>query len=156
MSGFIGRALLGLALLNVAVGDVYAQARPAPAQLTPLVASDATPGGEVRAALRVLLPEGLHANANKPRDPLLQAMQLTATPPAGIGLEEIVWPKAIELAQAGEKTQETLELVKVEKLDAKALAEVRANALKLEKSAYKNSKKVYAKTSPLEPVFPKA
>jgi cytochrome c biogenesis protein CcdA/thiol-disulfide isomerase/thioredoxin len=101
MSGFIGRVLLGLALLNVAVGNVYAQARPAPAQLTPVVASDATPGGEVRAALRVLLPEGLHANANKPRDPLLQAMQLTATPPAGIGLEEIVWPKAIELAQAG-------------------------------------------------------
>ena len=101
MSGFIGRALLGLALLNVAVGDIYAQARPAPAQLTPLVASDATPGGEVRAALRVLLPEGLHANANKPRDPLLQAMQLTATPPAGISLDEIVWPKAIELAQAG-------------------------------------------------------
>lgn len=101
MSGFIGRSLLGVALLSIAVANLLAQARPAPAQLTPIVASDAIPGGEVRAALRVLLPEGLHANANKPRDPLLQAMQLTATPPAGISLEEIVWPKAIELAQAG-------------------------------------------------------
>jgi hypothetical protein len=50
----------------------------------------------------------------------------------------------------GEKTQETLELVKIEKLDANALAEVRAEALKLEKSAYKNSKNVYANTPPAE------
>lgn len=51
----------------------------------------------------------------------------------------------------GEKTKETLELTKVEQLSAAALAEVRAEALKLEKSAYSTSKDVYAKTSPLEP-----
>jgi hypothetical protein len=50
----------------------------------------------------------------------------------------------------GEKTKETLELVKIEKLGAKALAEVRAEALKLEKSAYKNSKNVYANTAAAE------
>jgi hypothetical protein len=53
---------------------------------------------------------------------------------------------------AGEKTKETLELTKIEQLDAKLMAEVRAAALKLEKSAYKNSKNVYAKTPPLEPM----
>ncbi|NUO83650.1 hypothetical protein HUU05_26545 [candidate division KSB1 bacterium] len=52
---------------------------------------------------------------------------------------------------AGEKTKETLELVKLEQLDSKARAEVRAAALKMEKSAYKNSKKVYALTPPAEP-----
>lgn len=52
---------------------------------------------------------------------------------------------------AGEKTKETLELTKVEQLSAAALAEVRAEALKLEKSAYSTSKNVYAKTAPLEP-----
>lgn len=45
-----------------------------------------------------------------------------------------------------EKSQEVLELVKVEQLDPKGLAEVREGALKLEKSAFANSKNVYAQT----------
>jgi len=48
----------------------------------------------------------------------------------------------------GEKTKETLELVKVEPLGPEALAEVRAKALELEKSAYKRSRNVYARTPP--------
>jgi len=55
---------------------------------------------------------------------------------------------------AGEKTKETLELTKVEQLNAKALAEVRAAALKLEKHAYEVSKNVYAQTPPLEQIPP--
>jgi hypothetical protein len=51
---------------------------------------------------------------------------------------------------AGEKTKETLELVKVERLDATALAEVRAKALEMEKNAYQRSKAVYAHTPPAE------
>jgi hypothetical protein len=51
----------------------------------------------------------------------------------------------------GEKTKETLELVKFEQLGPAALAEVRAAALRLEQSAYSTSKNVYAKTLPLEP-----
>jgi hypothetical protein len=49
-----------------------------------------------------------------------------------------------------ERTKETLELVEFKQLDAKALAEVRKEALKLEKSAYENSKNVYARTAPAE------
>ena len=49
----------------------------------------------------------------------------------------------------GEKTKEVLELTKLEQLEGKALDAVRAEALKLEKSAYENSKEVYAKTPPL-------
>ena len=48
----------------------------------------------------------------------------------------------------GIKVSETLELVRVIQLDTKALAEIRANALKLERSAYGRSKDVYAKTKP--------
>jgi len=51
----------------------------------------------------------------------------------------------------GEKTKETLELVKVEQLGPAALAKARAEALKLEKSAYKVSKNVYAQTAPAQP-----
>ncbi len=53
----------------------------------------------------------------------------------------------------GEKTKETLELTKVETLDAKSLAEVRAAALKMEKGAYQRSKNVYGRTSPAEPAI---
>jgi hypothetical protein len=49
-----------------------------------------------------------------------------------------------------DKTQETLELVEYNQLSAEQLAEVRTNALELEKSAYEKSKDVYTNTSPLE------
>jgi hypothetical protein len=62
----------------------------------------------------------------------------------GVGNVRVGW------AGAGEKTRETLELVRVEHLDPKALAEIDAKALKLEKSAYKRSKNVYAGTRPAE------
>jgi hypothetical protein len=62
----------------------------------------------------------------------------------GIGNVRVGW------AGKGEKTRETLELVKVEQLDPKALAEIDAKALKLEKSAYRRSKNVYARTPPAE------
>lgn len=52
---------------------------------------------------------------------------------------------------AGEKTKETLALVKIETLDASKLAEVRAKALELEASAYKNSPDLYGKTPPSVP-----
>lgn len=64
----------------------------------------------------------------------------------GIGNIKVGW------RGAGERTKETLELTKLEQLDRKAMAEVHAEALKMEKHAYEVSKNVYAKTSPLEPM----
>jgi hypothetical protein len=61
----------------------------------------------------------------------------------GVGNVKVSW------RGSGEKTKETLDLTKVEKLDAKAMAKVRAAALKMEKSAYAVSKNVYGKTPPL-------
>ena len=62
----------------------------------------------------------------------------------GVGNVRIGWKGK------GEKTKETLELVKLEQLGPQALAEVRAEALKLEKQAYERSKNVYAHTPPAE------
>ncbi len=62
----------------------------------------------------------------------------------GVGYVRVGW------RGKGEKTKETLELVKVEQLSPAALAEARAEALKLEKRAYQISKKVYAHTPPAE------
>ena len=64
----------------------------------------------------------------------------------GVGNVRVGW------RGAGEKTKETLELTKGETLDAKAMAEVRASAMKMEKAAYQRSKNVYARTPPLEPM----
>ena len=51
---------------------------------------------------------------------------------------------------AKEESKETLVLVKVVHLGPKAMAKVRAEALQLEKNAYKISKNVYGRTAPVE------
>ena len=61
----------------------------------------------------------------------------------GVGNIRVGW------GGGGEKTQEILELVEIQKLDPEALAEVRKKAKKLEEHAYGYSKDVYGKTSPL-------
>ena len=62
----------------------------------------------------------------------------------GVGNVRVGW------RGAGEKTQEVLELVKIEYLNPEALAEARAEALKLDKHAYEVSDKVYGQTPPAE------
>ncbi len=62
----------------------------------------------------------------------------------GVGNVRVGW------RGAGEKTKETLDLTKVEQLDAAGLARVRASALELERNAYQRSKNVYAHTPPAE------
>jgi hypothetical protein len=61
---------------------------------------------------------------------------------AGTGNIKVGW------MGSGEKSKETLDLTKVEQLDAQELATVREKALALEKSAYRRSKNVYGRTAP--------
>ena len=78
----------------------HAQVRNLNADVTPLVGSDGVPaGGTVRTALQIRLADGLHANSNKPRDPLLIPMVLTVEPPAGVSVVEIVYPPPTDLKQ---------------------------------------------------------
>ena len=62
----------------------------------------------------------------------------------GVGNVKVGW------RGEGEKTQEVLELIELTQLTPEELAEVRTKALELEKSAYENSKDVYAQTAPAE------
>ena len=93
--------LVLLACLLLPAAALLAQDGPPPrAQVTPLLEQEsAAPGDTVRAALRVTLAEGLHANANKPRDPSLIPLVLTVTPTAGVTVEEIVYPEPTDLRQ---------------------------------------------------------
>jgi hypothetical protein len=61
----------------------------------------------------------------------------------GVGNVRVGW-------KGEDATKETLELVNVVHLSPEALADVRAQALELEKRAYENSKDVYAHTPPAE------
>lgn len=61
----------------------------------------------------------------------------------GVGNIKVGWT-------GSDKTKEVLELVRVDTLSAKDMDDIRAKALKLEKSAYVHSKNVYAKTGPAE------
>ena len=64
--------------------DASADARPK-ADVTPLTeAAGARGGTTARVALKVSLPEGLHTQSNKPRDPLLIPTELTIDAPAGV------------------------------------------------------------------------
>ena len=84
------KRLLVLAL--IVLGPVALDAQPARprADVTPLVEGPARPGSRVRAALKVTVPEGLHTQSNKPRDPLLIPTSLTIDAPAGVTVDEIV------------------------------------------------------------------
>jgi thiol:disulfide interchange protein DsbD len=97
-------ALLSLAIALVMGGSsLNAQLmRPPTADVAPLMAADAAPQGSVmRTAIRVTLPDGLHTNANQPRDPSLIPLVLTVDAPAGVIVEEIVYPEASDFAQEG-------------------------------------------------------
>jgi hypothetical protein len=61
----------------------------------------------------------------------------------GVGNVRVGWA-------GDDPTRETLELVKVAQLSPAELAEVRAEAMKLEQRAYQNSKEVYGRTTPLQ------
>ena len=76
--------------------------RPAPADLRPLLETDGIRAGTTgRAALVIRLPEGLHTNSNKPRDPLLIPIVLSVQPPAGVTVTELVYPEPQDLRQEG-------------------------------------------------------
>jgi thiol:disulfide interchange protein len=100
-------SLLAAMLFLVAAADTVAQEvrAPEPATLTPTLELDgARVGSQVRAALHVSLPSvprGLHTNSNKPRDPNLIPIELTVDAPAGVTVEEIVFPEPTDLNQAG-------------------------------------------------------
>jgi thioredoxin:protein disulfide reductase len=95
--------LLFIAVLIIAAGAVgRAQLRRPTAGVVPLLESENAPAGStIRAALQVSLPEGLHVQSNAPRDPLLIPTVLTIEPPAGVSVDEIVYPPTTDLKQIG-------------------------------------------------------
>src|SRR5919108_1930494 len=97
------RVVVTLLVLIGLPGAASGQLRGIKAEVTPLVAGDAPIGGSVKAAVQVRLPETLHVQSNKPRDPSLIPTVLTIDAPAGVRVTELVFPKPRDLAQQGQE-----------------------------------------------------
>lgn len=94
-----------LCVLGVLCVETFlsAQLRRPRAEVTPLAESTAVRAGtSVRVALQVVLPEGLHTQSNKPRDPLLIPTVLTIDAPAGVTWDEVVYPPSTDFNSAGQ------------------------------------------------------
>jgi thiol:disulfide interchange protein DsbD len=90
------------AALALAAVAAHAQIRRPKAEVAPIADSDGVyAGGPARVALQVSMPEGLHTQSNKPRDPTFIPTELTIDAPAGISVEELVFPPSTDLRQAG-------------------------------------------------------
>ena len=98
------RRVLALAVAVIAVvgGAAMRQAgRPIDATLTPIVSTTAVkPGANVRLALRVTLPEGLHAQSDRPRDPTYIPTTLWVDPAAAT-VRELVFPPSTDFRVEG-------------------------------------------------------
>jgi DsbC/DsbD-like thiol-disulfide interchange protein len=95
-------ALMLCLVVVAATVTLSAQIRRPQASVAPLVERPAVPAdGPVRLALKVSLPESLHSQSNRPLDPTLIPTVLTIDAPAGVTVDEVVYPPAIELKQQG-------------------------------------------------------
>lgn len=101
----LARGIAAAALLVAATSSVgLAQIARPKAELTPSVAqATVRPGERVRLSLAVRLPETVHVQADKPRDPSLIPTALTLQPPPGVTIGKITYPAASDLKQAGQK-----------------------------------------------------
>jgi len=91
-----------LALLVGLVAPASAQLRRIPVEIVPVTETERVRAGTtVKAALQVTLPEGLHVQSNKPRDPALIPTELLLEPPTGVTGVEVVFPEAVDFPQEG-------------------------------------------------------
>ncbi len=97
----LGFLVAGLGLSGVSTS---AQFRQPTAELTPTVEQQATqPGQTVTLLLGVELPENIHVQSDKPRDPFVIPTLLTFTLPKGVTVEEITYPKSTDFFLAGQE-----------------------------------------------------
>ncbi|MBM3776947.1 MAG: hypothetical protein FJW23_01745, partial [Acidimicrobiia bacterium] len=91
------------AWLLAAATPAGAQVRGIQAEIHALVERDGVHAGtDVRAALRVSLPDGFHTQSDTPRDPTLIPTVLRFEPPPGVEVVEVVYPPASDLIQEGQ------------------------------------------------------
>jgi hypothetical protein len=97
--------VVGLLAIGLFAGapPLGAQSRAPKAVLTPSADPAAVrPGRSAKLLLKVVLPEQIHVQSNKPRDPSFFPTALVLTPPAGVTVTSTAYPAAIDFVQEGQ------------------------------------------------------
>jgi thioredoxin:protein disulfide reductase len=94
--------LAGVLLLTVNVSLAYGQSAPKATITSYTETAQVRPGSSTRVALSVSLPEGLHVQSDRPRDPSLIPTVLTVEPPAGVRVRQLIYPHPTDFAQQGQ------------------------------------------------------
>jgi cytochrome c biogenesis protein CcdA/thiol-disulfide isomerase/thioredoxin len=96
------RLIAGLIVAALWAHPAQGQTRPT-AAIAPSVETDGVRAGSpTRVALTVTLPEGLHIQSNKPRDPSLIAATLTIDVPPGVRVAHLVFPESKDFTLNGQ------------------------------------------------------
>jgi thiol:disulfide interchange protein DsbD len=99
----ISRKILISALIASAAATAQAQIVKPKLELTPSVAATSVPpGSSVKASLKVHLPQNVHVQSDKPRNPAFIPTVLKVDAPAGVTVGKITFPPARDLTQAGQ------------------------------------------------------
>ncbi len=97
------KAFFSVALALGLIAQTHGQTRPPEAVVTPHVETNAVHAGStVRVALTVVLPEGLHVQSDRPRDPSLIPTVLTIDPPAGVRVTHLIFPHPTDFTLEGQ------------------------------------------------------
>ncbi len=97
-TAFVAAFVFALVSIGQAQGG-----RPGVAQLALLPATlEVSPGGSVRAAITVRLPEGFHMNSDQPRDPNLIPITVSMEAVPAVASATVAFPAAVDLKQEGE------------------------------------------------------
>src|SRR5688572_12616344 len=98
------RAVLAMAF--ILAWSAWAQTQQVKIEANWFLASDAVQPGDVAyAALRIKLDRHFHVQSNKPLDEFLVPTVLSLTPPAGLKVREIVYPKPVRFEIAGDPAE---------------------------------------------------
>ncbi len=97
------KAFFSVALALGLIAQTHGQTRPPEAVVAPHVETNAVHAGStVRVALTVVLPEGLHVQSDRPRDPSLIPTVLTIDPPAGVRVTHLIFPHPTDFTLEGQ------------------------------------------------------
>ena len=97
LTTLIRGSLVAAAIVSTAAAGQLPKARPT---LTTEI-GPGTGGASARLSLRVRLPENVHVQSDRPRDPSLIATALTLSPPPGVTVTRVTYPAASDLVQPG-------------------------------------------------------
>jgi len=89
-------------ILTLAAGPVYGQRAPEATVIPVVETAEVRAGASTRVALKVSLPEGLHVQSDRPRDPALIPTVLTVEAPSGVRVRSLIYPHPTDFVQLGQ------------------------------------------------------